>query len=53
MKTYGQRRGEVTKRKRKGTSVPCPCCIPDSTHRKRKTKAYKKRARQAAKKELR
>lgn len=32
--------------------MACPCCIPRSTHRKSPTKAYKKKARQAAKKEL-
>lgn len=51
MKTYGKDRTAYTARHLRGTSMSCPCCIRRSTHIKSKTKVYKKRARQAAKKE--
>lgn len=49
MKTYGKDRKAYANRKRRGTSMACPCCIPRATHRKSKTRVYKKRARQAGK----
>jgi len=51
MKTYGKDRRAYANRKRRGTSMACPCCIPSSTKRKSRTKVYKKAARQAGKAE--
>lgn len=48
MKAYGKPRDHYAKRKFRGTSIACPCCIPRSTKNKSPTKSYKKRARQAA-----
>jgi hypothetical protein len=53
MKAYGKDRRSYANRKLRGTSMACPCCIPSSTHRKSQTKAYQKRARQAAQQECR
>lgn len=50
MKTYGKDRRGCANRKRRGTSMACPCCIPLSAKLKSPTKAYKKRARQEGKK---
>ncbi len=52
MKAYGKQRVECANRKRKGTSMACPCCIPHSTKKKSGTKVYKKRERQKAKHEI-
>jgi hypothetical protein len=52
MKTYGKDRKGHANRTRRGTSIACPCCIPRSTKLASNTKSYKKRARQAAKKEI-
>jgi hypothetical protein len=52
MKTYGKDRKGHANRTRRGTSMACPCCIPRSTKLASNTKSYKKRARQAAKKEI-
>jgi hypothetical protein len=53
MKTYGKDRQAHANRKRRGTSMACPCCIPLSTKLKSPTKVYKKAARQAGKAETR
>lgn len=50
MKTYGKHRRDCANRKKKGTNMACPCCIPNSTKRKSPTKAYKKAARRENKK---
>ncbi len=52
MKAYGKSRRECANRKKRGTNMACPCCIPNSTHRKSPTKVYKKAERQKAKKEV-
>jgi hypothetical protein len=51
MKAYGKTRNLCANRNAKGTSRPCPCCIPHKGFRSGKN--LKKKARQAAKKELR
>jgi len=51
MKTYGKDRFAYANRHIKGTSRDCPCCVPHSAKGKNPTKVYKKRARQAGKKE--
>jgi hypothetical protein len=51
VKTYGKDRRAYANRHLKGTDMACPCCVPYSTKRKSPTKAYKKRARQAKKRE--
>lgn len=53
MKAYGKDRRAHANRKRRGTSMACPCCIPLSTKLKSPTKVYKKAARQAGKAEAR
>ncbi len=52
MKAYGKKRKECANRKKRGTSMACPCCIPRQTHRKSQTRVYKKRERQKAKKDI-
>jgi hypothetical protein len=49
MKAYGKTRRLCANRTRKGTSRPCPCCIPREGHRA--GKELKKKARRFAKKE--
>jgi hypothetical protein len=47
MKAYGKTRRDCANRNIKGTSRPCPCCIPRSRHRAGKD--LKKKARRLAK----
>ena len=51
MKAYGKSRRDCANRHIRGTSRPCPCCIPSSAWRKVET--MKKAARRAAKQEVR
>jgi hypothetical protein len=52
MKAYGKRRDECANRRIRGTSMACPCCIPGTTWHRSKTRKYKKRERQLARKAL-
>jgi hypothetical protein len=49
MKAYGKPRATCANRYRKGTSRPCPCCVPLGCHIK--LKKWKKAERQSSKKE--
>ena len=48
MKAYGKSKRNTAVRKIRGTSMACPCCIPN--RRANTTKVYKKTARQEGKK---
>ena len=52
MKAYGKKRKAAPKRNIRGTSRPCPCCIPPGSTKASGGKVLKKRARRDAKAEV-